>query len=72
MLKIQLDICNGCHDVLMMSMNLSNSAILNIHVIDYCCVTNENGNSEAINLLQSADLNKKIRTLQNIVFPYQI
>ena len=72
MLKIQLHTWNGCHDVLMMSMNLSNIAILNIHGIDYRCITNENSNTEAINLRRSTDLNKKIRTLQNIVFLYQI
>ena len=28
--KFQLNVCNGCHDLLMMSMNLSDIAILNI------------------------------------------
>ena len=29
---------NGCHDVLMTSMNLSNIAILHIHGVDYLCI----------------------------------
>ena len=33
--KFQSDVCNGCHDVLMMSMNLCDIAILNIHGVDY-------------------------------------
>ena len=28
--KFQLNVCNGCHDLLMMSMSFSNIAILNI------------------------------------------
>ena len=32
--KFQPDVCNGCHDVLMMSMNLNNTAILNVHGVD--------------------------------------
>ena len=34
--KFQPHFCNGCHDVLMMSMNLSNTAILTINSGDYC------------------------------------
>ena len=35
--KFQLNICNKCHDLLM-SMNLSNIAILNIKSADYRCI----------------------------------
>ena len=38
--KIQPDIYNGCHDVLMMSMNLKDTAILNIRGVDYRCINN--------------------------------
>ena len=30
--KFQRDICNGCHDVLMLSMNINNIAILFKHL----------------------------------------
>ena len=33
--KFQLNVCNGYHDLLMMSMILSNTAILNIKSADY-------------------------------------
>ena len=33
--KFQPDFCNGCHDVLMMSMSLSDIDNLNIHGADY-------------------------------------
>ena len=33
--KVQPDVCNACHDLLMMSMNLSDTAILNIKGSDY-------------------------------------
>ena len=38
--KFQLDVCNGCHDLLMMSMNLSNIGTLDINGTDYRCVIN--------------------------------
>ena len=36
--KFQPNICNRCHDLLMMSMNFSGIAILNIKGSDYCCI----------------------------------
>ena len=36
--KIQPNVCNRCHDLLMMSINLSNIAILNIKRSDYRCI----------------------------------
>ena len=60
---LQPDACNECHDVLMMAMNLSDIAILNIHGADYCCILNRISKSEAVNLLQKADLSLKSGTL---------
>ena len=54
--KLQPDVCNGCRDVLMMSMNLSNIAILNIKGADYCCIISGISKSEAINLMENIDL----------------
>ena len=56
----QPHVCNECHDLLKMSMNLSNFDILNIKGADYCCIINKICKSEAVNLLQKADLNKKV------------
>ena len=52
--KFQRYVCNACHYVLMMSMNLSDIVILNINGADYL---------EAINLMQNIDLSEKIGTL---------
>ena len=35
---LQPNVCNRCHDLLMMSMNLSDIAILNIKRSDYHCI----------------------------------
>ena len=37
----QQNVCNACHDVLMMPMNLSDIAFLNIPGLDYCCINIE-------------------------------
>ena len=52
--KFQPDDCNGCHNVLMMSMNLKDIAILNICVVNYCCISYRISKSEAVKLLQDA------------------
>ena len=51
--------CNGCHDLIMMSLNLSDIAILNIKGYDYCGTISRISKSEAINLMQNIDLTKK-------------
>ena len=61
--KFQPDLRNGCHDVLVMSMNLNNIAILNICGVDYRCIINGITKSEVVNLLQNAYLSKKIGSL---------
>ena len=62
-LKFQPDVCNGCHDLLMMSMNLSNIAILNIKGADYHCIVSGISKNEALNLMQNIDLIEKSRKL---------
>ena len=50
--KFQPDVCNRCHDLLMMSVNLKDIAILNINNIDYRFIINGYGKSEAIDLTE--------------------
>ena len=57
--KFQPNVCNRCHDLLIMSVNLSNIAILNIKGSDYHCIISLICKNEAINLTQYADLTKK-------------
>ena len=60
--KFQANVFNRCHDILMMSMNLSNIAFLNIKGSDYCCIVSEIRKLEAINLMQNTDLTEKSGT----------
>ena len=72
--KFQPDVCNGCHGVLIMSMNFSDIAILNIYDGDCCCIISGISKSEAINLMQNVDLTGKSGTLQkknNFFFIYR-
>ena len=56
--KFQLNACNRCHDLLMISINVSNIAILNIKASDYCCIISLISKNDTINLFQNADLTK--------------
>ena len=48
-----------CHDLLMISINLSDIAVLNVKGSDYRCIICLIGKNEAINLMQNADLTQK-------------
>ena len=61
--KFQPYVCNRCHDLLIMSMNLSNIFILKIKSADYYCIITGISKSEALNLLQNIDLTEKSGTL---------
>ena len=54
--SFKLCACNGCHDVLMMFMKLSDIAILNINNASYCCTINKISKKEAIKLLKNPSL----------------
>ena len=53
--KFQTYVCNRCHDLLMLSMNLNNIAIFQIKNADYRCIITETRKSEAINLIKNTD-----------------
>ena len=46
--KFELDVWNGCHDVLIMSMNLNDIAVINIRAADYHYTISRIGKSEVI------------------------
>ena len=62
--KSQLDVRNGCHDVLMMSINLSDIAIIKVYTADFSYAISGISKIEAINLMQNIDLAEKIGTLK--------
>ena len=47
--KFQPNVCNRCHDLLMISVNLSNIGILNIKGSDYCSIISVISKNEVIN-----------------------
>ena len=57
--RFQPNVCNRCHDLLIMSVNLNDIAILNIKGSDNCCIISLISKNETINLMQNADLTKK-------------
>ena len=68
---------NGCHDVLMISINLNDIAILNIHRVNYCCNINGIDKSEAAKCcfnwkkrelikIKKVEMNKEIISFGNI------
>ena len=62
--KFQPNVCNRCHGSIMISVNLSDIAILNIKGFDnHCTIDLINKNKATINLLQNADLTEKTETL---------
>ena len=61
--KFQPNVCNRCHDLLMMSMNLRDIANLNIKGSDYRCIISLIIKNEGINLMRNADLTEKSGTL---------
>ena len=53
--KFQPNVCNRSHDLLMMSVTLSDMAILNIKGSDFLCIINLISKKEVIHLLQNGD-----------------
>ena len=51
------------NDLLAMSINLNDIAILDINGVDYRCIISGITKSKALNLLQNADLNERSGTL---------
>ena len=57
--KFQPNVCKRCHDLLMMSMSLSDITMLNIISVDRCIVSGISKN-EVMNLMQNTDLTEKM------------
>ena len=57
--KFQPNVYNRCHVLLVMSINLSDIAVLNIKGSDYHCIISLISKNDAKNLLQNADMTEK-------------
>ena len=62
--KFQPCVCNICHDLLIVSMNLSNIAILKMKIVDYYSIFSGVSKLEAIKLSQNIDLTEKNKLLK--------
>ena len=54
--RFQDSVCNGCHDLTMSSVNISDIAIITVKNVDYRCIIHNISKSEAINLLKNSVL----------------
>ena len=70
--KSQPYVRNGCHVLSMMSINLNDIAILNIHSVDYGCNIFGIRKSDAVNLLENTDLTEKQGYYKNMKNYYHI
>ena len=50
--KIQNYVCNGSHDLTMLSVNISDIVIITVKNVDYRCIIHNISKSEAISLLK--------------------
>ena len=52
--KFQDSACNGCHDLMMLSLNISDIATVAVKGVDYYCIIHDITKSEAIRLLENS------------------
>ena len=64
--KFQMNVCNGCHDLLMITVNIKDIVISKIQGVDYRFTINKINKIESLTLLQNADLTKISGTLSKI------
>ena len=65
---MELNVCDGCHYLLMISMKLSDIAILNIKSVDYRCIISEISKSESIILMQNIELTEKVEHYKTEIY----
>ena len=54
--KFQHFICNGCNNLTLLSVNISDIAIITIKSVSYCCIIHDISKSGPINLLKNSVL----------------
>ena len=52
-------VCSGCHDLAMLSVNISDIAIITVKNVDYCCIIYNISKSGEINLLKNSVLENR-------------
>ena len=54
--EFQYSVYNGCHNLSMLCIDISDIAIITVKNVDYCCIIRNISKSEAINLLENSML----------------
>ena len=57
--KFQDSLCNCCHDLTILCLNISDIAIIAVKVVDYPCIIHDISKSEAIHLLNNSALDDR-------------
>ena len=70
--KFQDSVCNSCHDLTMLCLDISNIAIITVKNVDYCCIIHNVNKFEAINLLENSVLKHHGLALSGEVYFYYI
>ena len=55
--RFQNFVCNGCHDLAISCLSISNICIITIKGAEYRCIIHKISKSEAIHLLENSELN---------------
>ena len=55
--RFQDFVCNGCHDLAISCLRLSNIGIIAIKGVEYRCIIHKISKSEAFHLLENSELN---------------
>ena len=69
--EFQDSVCNGCHDLTMLSVNINDMAIITIKNVDCRCIIH-NSESEAINLLENSFLKIVDIYKENIILNFSL
>ena len=51
--KFQNSVCNGCHDLVILFLNLCDTAIITVKKVAYHCIIHNIGKSDAAHLLEN-------------------
>ena len=68
--KFQNYICNDCHDLTMLSVNISDIAIIIVKNVDYRCIIHNISKSVASNLSKNSVLKDRLQSIQDNFFTF--
>ena len=54
--SFKISVCNGCNDLTMLYLSISDIAIITVKGVDYCCIIHGISKFERIHLLKNSSL----------------